>query len=117
MPRLARIITQWHKKEIIRLFRTAKRSMVRAGLDIRLASRSNPEISRILIVIPKKVGSAPVRNLIRRRLKSLFFEKQLYTEPYDWLILVRPEAAQLSFAELNDLIMQAALQQPAPTSN
>ncbi len=112
MPRLARLLTQWHKKEIIHLFRTAKRTIVHAGLDIRLAPRSNPEYSRILIVISKKIGSAPVRNQLRRRIKSIFYELQLYKQSHDWLIVTRPGAGEVPFNELKELITKAALQQP-----
>lgn len=112
MPRLARLLTQWQKKEIIHLFKTAKRILVHAGLDIRLAPRSNPEYSRILIVISKKVGNSPVRNLLRRRVKALFYEMQLYQQAYDWLIITRPGAGQIPFTELKEIIAKVALQQP-----
>ena len=33
---------------------------------------------RILVITPKKMGTAPKRNLIRRRLKALFYEEKLF---------------------------------------
>lgn len=116
MPRLARKLTQWHKKEITRLFKTAKRIFVNAGFDIRFSPRSHPEYSRILIVISRKIGSAPVRNLLRRRIKALFFEKKLYEKSVDWLILTRPGAGERTFAQIAEIIEKAALQADQPQS-
>ena len=47
--------------------------------------------AKILIVTPKKIGSAPVRNLLKRRLKSIFYEEKLYERPTPTLSSARKE--------------------------
>lgn len=102
----ARRITQFLRAEIRTLFRSAKPRIKEHGLDIRLASKSN-QVGRILIVIPRSVGSAVTRNKIRRRIKNIFYQKKLFALPYDWLVFVSKPAADLSFAQLEALLLKA----------
>jgi ribonuclease P protein component len=62
---------------------------------------------KLLIIIPKACGKAHVRNKIRRRLKSLFYEKRLYTSQRIWILLVYPAAANASFEELSSFMTQS----------
>lgn len=104
MPRIARAITQFTKQEIDTLFKTARRVHAQSGITILRAPRQGT-IGRILIVIPKKVGNAPTRNKLRRQLKALFYEHKLYEKEFDWIALLRPNAHQLSFKQLQELFM------------
>ena len=81
-------------------------------LDIRSLKRDSESSrlpGRILIITPKKVGNAPTRNLLRRRLKALFHEEQLFLHSYDMVIYCRKGAASLSFADLKSILLTAFL--------
>ena len=100
MPRsLASSISHFSRKEIVSLFSTARRIGRLPGLDIKRAPRTS-SIGRILIVISGKSGIAAHRNLIRRRIKALFYEEKLYLSPFDSIIFVKKEAMGHSYADL-----------------
>lgn len=102
MPRIARAITQFKKQEVDTLFKTARRIHKEPGITI-LQSPRQSTIGRILIIIPRKVGDAPTRNKLRRQLKAIFYEQRLYEREFDWIAILRPEAKQLSFDQLQAL--------------
>ena len=58
-----------------------------------LLSPRQKDSARILIVTPRASGSAPERNLIKRRLRSLFYENKMYDGPYDCAMIIKPHAA------------------------
>ena len=73
--------------------------------DIRSRKKlENIDVGRILIITPKKIGSAPQRNLIRRRLKALYYEELHYTHGYDIVIYCRKGSAELSFQALKEIL-------------
>jgi len=106
MPRsAAREITSLSKKEIDFLFKRAQKFVKQSGLDIRLALKAQ-EMAKILIVIPRKAGNAPKRNRLKRRLKSIFYEEQLFTKKFDWIIIARKEAIDVPFSELRSILLK-----------
>jgi len=105
MPRIARAITQFTKHQIDTLFKTARRVHKEPGITILQAPRQGT-IGRILIVIPRKVGDAPTRNKLRRQIRSIFYEQKLYEKEHDWAVILRPEAKNLSFDQLQALFEQ-----------
>lgn len=96
-----RALTQWKKEEISKLFSQASTVMISPEFDIRQAPASL-SYGRLLIIIPKKVGTAPQRNLIRRRIKALFYENQWYTQLKDTIIFVKPRAKMIPWSALSD---------------
>jgi len=106
MSRIAGKITRFTKKEINKLFDTAQRQVKNSALDILLGERQK-DFGRILIIASRKVGNAPERNKIRRRLKSIFYEEKLYETPYDYIVIVKKEAVTLSFEALRKLLRHA----------
>ena len=104
MPRIARRITQWSQKDITTLFRASQYVLRHPGIDIKKAPKTS-DIGRVLIVIPRKVGTAPQRNLIRRRIKAVFYENRLFDYPYDWLFFIKPAACALAFSDFQELIV------------
>ncbi|MDA8047013.1 MAG: ribonuclease P protein component [Actinomycetota bacterium] len=64
------------------------------------------EPPRVAFTIGKKVGSAVVRNRLRRRLRMLMRRFAPRMRPGAYLIGVAPEAATLTFTELEDLVKQ-----------
>ncbi len=107
MARIAREITRFNsKKDISKLFKVARRVVKHPGLHILLAPKQK-DFGRILIVTSKKVGTAPERNKIRRRLKSIFYEEKLYEKGFDCIAIAKPEATKLTHQELKKLLIEA----------
>ena len=81
-----------------KLFKEARLVHRQDELDVRLLQKdqeSSPQ-GRILVVTSKKIGNAPKRNLIRRRLKSMFHEEGWDTKPYDILVYCRKGSTDIS---------------------
>ncbi len=93
------LIFRFSKKEAADLFERARIQQRRNGLEIRTAPKTGT-LARLLIVIGRKAGNAPQRNLMRRRLKNIFYQQALYNGKLDGIILVYHEAILLSFQEL-----------------
>jgi ribonuclease P protein component len=72
-------------------------------------------LTRYAFAVPKRVGSAVVRNRVRRRLREILRQLPL-KEGSDLVITVRPAAAQADFpslkAELSLLLKRARLLEP-----
>lgn len=73
-------------------------------LDIRYRKTSRPS-GRLLVITPRRIGTAPKRNLIRRRLKALFYEERLFEHGYDVVIYCRKGSTDLSFQQLKEIIL------------
>ena len=105
---LARSITLWTKQEISTLFKSAQRLCWHTGLDVRVAP-AKQEHGRILIITPKKMGNAPERNRVRRRIKALFYENKLYECGFDWIFFAKPGISTLTFSQLQEFILETCL--------
>ncbi len=102
----AAIISTFSEKEVRQLFAAARRVTADPIIEVRRAPMLGKH-GRILIVVPKKVGNAPTRNRFKRRIRAIFYQEQLYTRGYDCIVLARPGAAALSFAQLKHLLTRA----------
>ncbi len=73
-----------------------------------LAKEKTPPLShgKLLIVIPRKAGKAHERNLIKRRIKAIYYEEKLYEKSIISIILVREEATKISFEELKKFLVK-----------
>lgn len=59
--------------------------------------------SRLAVVAGRKVGSAVVRNRVKRRLRELFRRhKELLREPTDLIVIARPESGDAPWAEFRE---------------
>lgn len=101
-----RLLTKFSKHDIQIAFQTAKRVVKIPEMEIRRASQQL-DFGRILVVIPRRAGKASVRNKIKRRLKSIFYEEKLFASGYDLILLVRSGADALSFEQLKALLSKA----------
>src|SRR5690348_11130434 len=104
MSRIFKKISKFTKREIDYLFKNARRAL-RSEICTILFAPKQGDFGRILIVASAKVGNAPERNLIRRRLKSIFYEEKLYDHKVDCVIILQKKATNLSFSEVKDLIL------------
>jgi ribonuclease P protein component len=58
---------------------------------------------RLAVVASRKVGSAVVRNRVKRRFRELFRRnKDLIGEPLDLIVIARPESGDAGWPELRD---------------
>ena len=96
-------ISRFCKKEAVQLLLLAKRTCRYPGLDIKSAPKIG-DFGRILVITPAKSGSAPERNLIRRRLKAIFYEEKLYTSSFSWIIFIKRESQAYTFLQLKELL-------------
>jgi ribonuclease P protein component len=63
---------------------------------------------RLGLSVSKKVGSAVVRNRVRRRLKEIFHSSVIdLPRDLDLVISARPAAAEASFEELNEEFLRS----------
>ncbi len=56
---------------------------------------------RFAVSVSKKYGNAVERNKIKRRVREVISSHQI-NDRYDLFIVIKPEAINLSFAEIND---------------
>ena len=62
---------------------------------------------KILIIISQKVGKAHERNLLRRRIKSIFQEEKLYKKSIISILLTYKPATRLSFEQIKEFLVQS----------
>ncbi|RTL07091.1 ribonuclease P protein component [Candidatus Dependentiae bacterium] len=101
---MARGLTKFSKQEIKFLFEKAKKH-ASCGSFVILRADSLADVGRLLIVSSKKVGNAPKRNLLKRRLKHIFFQKKIYDKGFDWILIARKKATKLTFATLEKKLL------------
>jgi ribonuclease P protein component len=101
--KVTKLISKFSATEIDTLFNTAKAAYKNKELVI-LTAPSSFSFGRVLIITSKKVGNAPERNLIRRQLKSIFYQNKLFEKQRDCIIITRSEIKQLSFQQLESII-------------
>jgi ribonuclease P protein component len=104
-PKIAREITRFSQNDIDYLFQFAKKIKRSPFFDIKQAP-PRKQFGRILLVISKKVGSAPIRNKIKRLVRSIFYENRLYECPFDWVFIAKPSIKTLSSAKIKELLME-----------
>lgn len=105
MPKtVAGLITKFTYKEIKQTFKKARCRYTSPELDIKVSPKTD-NIGKLLIVIPKKVGVAPERNLMRRRLKSIFYQNQLFNYPFNVLVFCKPSILNLAYQNLEEKML------------
>ncbi len=96
-------LSSFTRTEVEILFKSARAKVKLPGLRILRAPASGP-LGRVLIVTPRKVGKAPYRNLLRRRVRAIYREGKLYQQPYDCVLLFGKESLIIPFDKLRHLI-------------
>jgi len=115
MPQKAHKLSKFSRAQVNHLFKTAC-AVLRHPLLTILRCPASGDTGRILVVTSRKVGNAPTRNQIRRRLKAIFYEEKIFERGFDFAIIVRKEATSLNFTQLKDLVLKA-FQTPCPPSS
>lgn len=91
------------KKEIDECFSKAKRKITKPEFRLLFLPKTEAP-GKLLIVIPKASGKAYKRNKIRRQIKSIFYEENLYQNPGIWIIIVYKKAMDLSFKDIKQFL-------------
>ncbi len=94
------------RQEIAQLFIKARRVVRHPGLDILMAPATS-SLGRIVVVTSRKVGNAPERNKVRRRLKAIFYEQQLAKHGFDCIVIIKVGGVDLPFQALQELLIDA----------
>jgi len=94
------------KKEIDQAFSHAKFHAKMPGFKL-LKSFSTDDFGKLLIIIPAAAGKAHDRNLIRRQIKSIFYEEKLYQNQHVFILLVYKQAIDLSFEEIKKFMLES----------
>lgn len=100
-------ISSFTQHEIAHLRTAAQHIYAAQGLRILAAFSFSPP-SRILIIIPRTSGNAVKRNLIRRRIKSIFHQANFASHGRDYVIIVKKSAIELSYQTLEKHMLKAA---------
>lgn len=96
---------QLTKSEIASIFKIAKRVRTPAFDFLFAPKRKN--FGRLLVVISSHVDIAAQRNLLRRRLKAIFYEHGFFDCAYDCIIIAKQESTQNSFESLQKIMTEA----------
>jgi ribonuclease P protein component len=107
MPGIVGKISKFTKKEIEYLFEHARRVVRNQFCTVLVAPRQKEDFGRVLIVVSRAVGNAPERNLIRRRVKSIFYEEKLFTQNFDCVVIAHKKMVSLSFEQLKNILISA----------
>jgi len=94
------------RSEIQQLLAKAKRVARLAACDILMAP-AEKEPGRLLVVTSRRIGTAPQRNTVRRRLKAIFRTYRFDQAGYDCAVIVKTPGVDLSSANLVELLKAA----------
>lgn len=100
----AGVLTRFSPAEIRELYKHARIILHNEYMRLSRAPRTL-DFARILIVIPRNVGSAVERNKLRRQTKNLFYTLKLHQGNFDYIIKFLPGARNMSFSELEQILI------------
>ena len=106
MSRIAGKLTKFTPQEIKQLYQDAF-ALTRTIYFVLLVTPATKDYGRMLLVTPKRIGTAPERNKLKRQFRSIFYEEKLYERGYDCIVIFRKKAATASFDTLKSIFMQA----------
>lgn len=103
---VAPYISHFTQSEIRTIFKKARRVLRDPGLDVLLYPTKSP-FGRILVITSRKVGNAPTRNKVRRRLKAIFYKDELFKQNIDCFVIVKKPGVAYTSEQLQKLIHHA----------
>ena len=89
------------QKEVERAFSNAKLVKQIPGLKL-LQAPGEHDYGKLLIVIPKKVGTAIARNKLKRQIKSIFYEEKMYKKNVVSILMIYKPALEMSLEEIKN---------------
>lgn len=107
-PRTARVR---RRREYLAIGRTGQRRHTRHFVVL---SERNENGSRLGMTVSRKVGGSVVRNIVKRRVREIFRRHPERLLPgHDLVVIAKPGAGQLSFAEIAGELAAAVAPRPA----
>ena len=104
MTSISKNISRFSSKEIDSVFKKANVFFKSSKLTI-LGASSKKLFGRILVITSRVVGCAPKRNRIRRRLKSIFYENEIFKKKYDLIVIIKKDGIDLPFSKLKEIML------------
>ncbi len=101
MPKFKALFS-FSKKEVALFYLHAARLSQVPGLKLLIERTPGPEQvsltthGKLLIVIPRKVGKACIRNRIRRQIRAFVYENNLLKVPFRFVLVCYPEVKALA---------------------
>ena len=104
------LITIKKRSEFIRSNKFSKKIHTQNIIIQKLESKKNDNIPYFGFTITKKIGSAIVRNKIKRRLKSIIRELLKYKDKYfdlsfNYILICKKEIVKVSYDDLDNELM------------
>lgn len=99
-------LSSFTQAEIQALFKKARMKVRTSEIRI-LTAPAQGESGRVLIVTPRKSGTAPVRNRFRRRVRAIFREGRIFEKKVDFIIIANKKTCCLSFKKIHECILKA----------
>ena len=109
-----RTVWRIRDRETFRRLRASRQRVRRGPFTVTFVPAAHPAPPQVAYAIGRKVGRAVVRNRLRRRLRTVVSELAPQLAPGAYLVGVAPEAASLSFGELQSRVSEAFLAVTAP---
>ena len=104
------LITIKKRSEFIRFSKFSKKIHTPIFIIQKLESNENDNIPHFGFTITKKIGSAILRNKIKRRLKSIIRELLKYRDKYfdlsfNYILICKKEIVKVSYDDLQNELM------------
>ena len=104
------LITIKKRSEFIRSNKFSKKNYTPHFIIQKLESNKNDNIPHFGFTITKKIGSAIIRNKIKRRLKSIIRELLKYKDKYfdfsfNYILICKKEIVKVSYDDLQHELM------------
>ena len=104
------LITIKKRSEFLRSTKFSKKIYTPHFIIQKLGSNENKNIPHFGFTITKKIGSAIVRNKIKRRLKSIIRELLKYKDKYfdlsfNYILICKKEIVKVSYNDLKNELM------------
>ncbi len=113
-----RSLFSFSRSEVSEAFAQARLYKKIYGLTLLALPATTPH-GKLLIVTPRAMGKAHERNLLRRRLKAIYFEHALYDVPMVVIVIAYKAANKITFEQLTKFLTTSIRSLPVsstPTS-
>ncbi len=85
----------------------AKQQKIKSKYFVIIYEKNELNHSRFGISVGKKLGNAVIRNKMKRKVRNILDNyKFFYSNPSDYIIIIRKEALSCPFEKLNDNLLE-----------
>lgn len=105
----SRPIQRVRDRKTFERFRSEGRRVRRGAVTLTFVPTNEARVPRVAFAIGRRVGGAVVRNRLRRRLRAIARELAPGLRPGAYLIGAAPEAANMDYRELREMVEKAVM--------